>query len=156
MSHNLMNPNQSIGAEFAKQNKTTNVNYRVRVNISLIATKYLLRCGFPFRGSYESCDSLFKGPFLEMLDALKESNEVLANVLDCALANNLMTCPQIQKDIAAACACEITYNIVCDIGDDVYCVLIDESGDCAGKEQMTVVIRYVDSEGLVNERFLGI
>jgi hypothetical protein len=53
------------------------------------------------------------------------------------------------------CACEIIYNIVCDIGDDVYCVLIDESGDSADKEQMAV-IHYVDNEGLVNEIFLGI
>jgi len=49
-----MNPKQSIGAAFAKQNKTTNVNYRVWVTTSLINVKYLLRCGFPFRGSHES------------------------------------------------------------------------------------------------------
>ena len=34
--------------------------------------------------------------------------------------------------------------------------MIDESSDVAGKEQMVVVIRYVNSEGLVKERFLGI
>jgi hypothetical protein len=49
-----MNPKQSIGAAFAKQNKTTNVNYRVRVTTSLIKVKYLLQCGFLFRGSHES------------------------------------------------------------------------------------------------------
>jgi hypothetical protein len=38
----------------------------------------------------------------------------------------------------------------------VFCVLIDESGDVAGKEQMAVVLRYVNSEGLLKERFLGI
>jgi len=38
----------------------------------------------------------------------------------------------------------------------VYCVLIDELYDCFGKEQMEIVVRYVDSEGLVKERFLGI
>jgi len=54
------------------------------------------------------------------------------------------------------CASEIIYNNVCDIGDDVYCVLIDESGDCAGKDKMAFLIRYVDNEGLVNEIFMGI
>ena len=90
-----MNPKQSIGVVFANQDKTANVNYRIRVTTSLIATKFLLRFGFPFRGSSESRDSLFKGPFLEMLDALKESNEGVANVLDCTPRNNLMTCPKI-------------------------------------------------------------
>jgi hypothetical protein len=92
MGHNLMNPKQSIGVAFAKQNKTTNVNYRVRVTTSLVGVKYLLRCGFPFRGSKESSDALYKGPFLELIDAFKEINEDVANVLNSAPLNNLMTC----------------------------------------------------------------
>jgi hypothetical protein len=41
--------------------------------------------------------------------------------------------------------------------DDVFCILIDEYGDVAGKEQMVVVVvRYADSECLIKERFLGI
>jgi hypothetical protein len=65
-----------------------------------------------------------------------------------------MTSPKIQNSLDASCACEIIYNIVCDIGDDVYCVLIDGYGDCSGKEQMAFIDRYVDS--LVSERFLNI
>ncbi|KRH30943.1 hypothetical protein GLYMA_11G216600v4, partial [Glycine max] len=156
MSYALMNPNQSIKAAFVNQTKQMNFEYRVRVNTSLIATKFLLRCGMPFRGSDESFNSLFKELFLELVDTLKEINPEIANVIDCAPGNNFMTAPTIQKDLAAACACEITQQIVCDIADDVFCVLIDESGDVAGKEQMIVVIRYVNSEGLVKERFLGI
>ncbi|CAM8917325.1 unnamed protein product [Rhodiola kirilowii] len=156
MGHDLMNPKQSIGAAFVKHDKKMNFDYRVRVSTSLIATKYLLRCGLAFRGSDESHESSYKGPFLELLNTLKECNQEIANVLDCARGNNLMISPKIQKDLAAACASEITYRIVCDIGDDVFCVLVDESSDCSGKEQMAIVLRYVDSEGLVKERFLGI
>ncbi|CAM8913048.1 unnamed protein product [Rhodiola kirilowii] len=151
-----MNPNQSIGAAFVKHDKKMNFDYRVRVSTSLIATKYLLRCGLAFRGSDESHESSYKGPFLELLNTLKECNQEIANVLDSAPGNNLMISPKIQKDLAAACASEITYRIVCDIGDDVFCVLVDESRDCSGKEQMAIVLRYIDSEGLVKERFLGI
>ncbi|CAM8942367.1 unnamed protein product [Rhodiola kirilowii] len=151
-----MNPKQSIGAAFVKHDKKMNSDYRVRVSTSLIATKYLLRYGLAFRGSDESHESSYKGPFLELLNTLKECNQEIANVLDCAPGNNLMISPKIQKDLAAACASEITYRIVCDIGDDVFCVLVDESSDCSGKEQMAIVLRYVDSEGLVKERFLGI
>ncbi|KRH65473.1 hypothetical protein GLYMA_03G038400v4, partial [Glycine max] len=156
MSYALMNPNQSIKAAFVNQAKQMNSEYRVRVNTSLIATKFLLRCGMPFRGSDESFNSLFKGSFLELVDTLKEINLEIANVIDCTPGNNFMTAPTIQKDLVVACACEITQQIVCDIADDVFCVLIDESGDVAGKEQMVVVIRYVNSEGFVKERFLGI
>lgn len=38
----------------------------------------------------------------------------------------------------------------------MFCVLIDEYGDVAAKEQMVVVVRYVNSDCLVKERFLGI
>src|SRR3954471_7790754 len=156
MGYALMNPNQCIKALFVNQTKQMNTEYRVRVNTSLVATKFLLRCGMPFRGSDESLNSLFKGPFLELVDTLKEINPEITSVINCAPGNNLMTSPKIQKDLAAACACEITQQIICDIADDVFCVLIDESGDVAGKEQMAVVIRYVNNEGLVKERFLGI
>ncbi|RZC26002.1 hypothetical protein D0Y65_004609 [Glycine soja] len=146
MSYALMNPNQSIKAAFVNQTKQMNSEYCVRVNTSLIATKFLLRCGMPFRGSDESFNSLFKGSFLELVDTLKEINPEITNVIDYAMGNNFMTAPTIQKDLAAACACEITQQIVCDVADDVFCVLIDESNDVAGKEQMAVVIRYVNSE----------
>ncbi|MCI20394.1 HAT family dimerization domain containing protein, partial [Trifolium medium] len=106
--------------------------------------------------SDESHDSLFKGQFLELIDTLKEANLDIASVIDYAPGNNFMIAPKIQKDIAAACACEITRQILCDIADGVFCVLIDESGDVAGREQMIVVLRYVNSEGLLKERFLGI
>jgi hypothetical protein len=156
MGYALMNPNQSINASFFKQTKQMNADYHVRVSTSLIATKYLLRCGMPFRGNGEKDDSLFKGPFLELINTLKEANPNIASVIDCAPGNNFMTAPKIQKDLAAACAFEITKEIICDIADDVFCVLIDESGDVAGKEQMAVVLRYVNNEGLLKERFLGI
>ncbi|KAL6552561.1 hypothetical protein OROHE_007925 [Orobanche hederae] len=156
MGHDLMNPNQSIVASLVKQTHKKNIDYKVRVGTSLLDTKYLLRYGSPFRGHDESEDSPYRGPFLETINLLKESNQDIAKALNCAPGNNYMTSPVIQKDLAAACAFEITKKIVSDIGDDVFGVLIDESGDCSGKEKMAVVVRYVNSAGFVMERFLGI
>ncbi|KAL6588019.1 hypothetical protein OROMI_000997 [Orobanche minor] len=127
MGHDLMNPNQSIVASLVKQTHKKNIDYKVRVGTSLLATKYLLQCGSPFRGHDESEDSPYRGPFLETINLLKESNQDIAKVLNCAPGNNYMTSPVIQKDLAAACAFEITKKIVSDIGDDVFGVLIDES-----------------------------
>ncbi|XP_058733887.1 uncharacterized protein LOC131605559 [Vicia villosa] len=42
------------------------------------------------------------------------------------------------------------------IGDGFFCVLVDESGDYSGKEQMVVVVRFDDVRGFVVERFIGI
>ncbi|XP_048431702.1 zinc finger MYM-type protein 1-like [Pyrus x bretschneideri] len=44
-----------------------------------------------------------------------------------------------------------------DIGDDAFfSVLVDESRDISVKEQMAVVLRYVNTNGQVVERFVGI
>ncbi|KAL6505301.1 hypothetical protein OROGR_025118 [Orobanche gracilis] len=69
-----------------------------------------------------------------------ECNQDIVKVLNCAPRNNYMTSPVIQKDLAAVCAFEKSKKIVNDIGDDVFGVLIDESGDCSGKVQMAVVV----------------
>jgi hypothetical protein len=41
----------------------------------------------------------------------------------------------------------IVKSIVEEIGGDVFCLLVDESVDVSGKEQMAVVLRYVDKMG---------
>ena len=38
-------------------------------------------------------------------------------------------------------------SIIEEIGGDVFCLLVDESADVSGKEQMAVVVRYVDKLG---------
>ncbi|GAA0156883.1 hypothetical protein LIER_14268 [Lithospermum erythrorhizon] len=67
-----------------------------------------------------------------------------------------MTCPLIQKDLANACALETVKKIVAEIGDGIFCVLVDESGDCSNKEHMVVVVRFIDGRGFVVERFIRI
>ena len=46
--------------------------------------------------------------------------------------------------------------IIKDLGNSLFSILIDESRDISIKEQMTVVLRYVDNNGHIMERFLGI
>ncbi|KAH6805982.1 General transcription factor 2-related zinc finger protein [Perilla frutescens var. frutescens] len=67
-----------------------------------------------------------------------------------------MTSPKIQKELAHGCASEITLVIINDIGDRVFTLLIDEARDSSMKEQMGVVLRYVNKEGYVIGRFLAI
>ncbi|XP_042003687.1 zinc finger MYM-type protein 1-like [Salvia splendens] len=67
-----------------------------------------------------------------------------------------MNSPRIQKELANACASEVTLAIVNDIGDKVFTLLVDEARNISMKEQMGVVLRYVNNEGYVIERFIGI
>ena len=47
------------------------------------------------------------------------------------------------------------HAILEEIGQDIFCLLVDESRDVSWKEQMAVVLRYVDRRGIVKERFIG-
>ncbi|XP_022680093.1 uncharacterized protein LOC111256413 [Setaria italica] len=73
-----------------------------------------------------------------------------------APGNNQMSSPMVQKDLARACAEETSELIKSEIGDRCFAVLVDEARDASIKEQMAVVVRFVNDKGSVIERFLGI
>ena len=43
-----------------------------------------------------------------------------------------------------------------EIGDAKFCLIVDEARDESTKEQMAIVIRFVDKDGFVRERFFGV
>ena len=43
-----------------------------------------------------------------------------------------------------------------DIGDGKYCIIVDESRDESKREQMAIVLRFVDALGFIRERFLDL
>ena len=47
-------------------------------------------------------------------------------------------------------------SIIEEIGGDVFCILVDESADVSGKEQMAIVLRYVDMLGEIKERLIAV
>jgi hypothetical protein len=67
-----------------------------------------------------------------------------------------MTSGTIQKDLANSCAQAITKAIKEEMGGCLFSILIDESRDISIKEQMAIVVRFVNKKGEVIERFLGI
>jgi hypothetical protein len=70
--------------------------------------------------------------------------------------NAKMTSGTIQKELANCCAEEITRAIKEEMGDCLFSILVDESCDISVKEQMAIVVRFVNKKGEVIERFLGI
>ncbi|KAK2371793.1 hypothetical protein QL285_073005 [Trifolium repens] len=61
-----------------------------------------------------------------------------------------------EMEHAESCAHEVTKVIMKELGDRQFSVLIDESRDISVKEQMAVMLRYVNDKGKVVERFLAI
>uniref|UniRef100_A0A1S4CZM3 Zinc finger MYM-type protein 1-like n=1 Tax=Nicotiana tabacum TaxID=4097 RepID=A0A1S4CZM3_TOBAC len=77
-------------------------------------------------------------------------------ILENAPQNDTLTCPMIQKDIINVCAKEKIKAIIGDINGDYFGILVDESKDISHTEQMALVLRYVDKNGKVVEKFVGL
>ncbi|KAM3193532.1 hypothetical protein ACQJBY_070269 [Aegilops geniculata] len=67
-----------------------------------------------------------------------------------------MICSRIQKDLATCCALEVTKVIKNELGDKNFAILVDEARDCSIKEQMAIILRFLDDNGVLQERFLAI
>ncbi|XP_055826594.1 uncharacterized protein LOC129895003 [Solanum dulcamara] len=70
--------------------------------------------------------------------------------------NDQMTYPKIQKEIVITCKNETIKGIIKELNGDYFSLLVDESFDVSHKEQMAVVLQYVDRRGFVIERLLDI
>ena len=67
-----------------------------------------------------------------------------------------MTSFDVQKDISNAIVVETMNVVIKDIGDALFSILVDESHDILMKEQMAIVLLYVDKNEFVIECFVGI
>ncbi|KAL6870766.1 hypothetical protein ACP4OV_014614 [Aristida adscensionis] len=146
------NQRQSVSHAMHRGGKKSKEEYKGRLIVVLGVIRFLLLQALAFRGHDESCDSDNKGNFLEMVQWYKEKDKNVANLL----RTNQMTSPEIQKDICKACANQTTKAIITDIGDRNFAILIDEARDASIKEQMAIVVRYINARGHVIERFLGL
>jgi hypothetical protein len=150
------NQRQSIARQFTSASQEAEELYKIRLTSSLECSRFLMAQGMAFRGHDESPTSLNRGNFREIIDQYKDKNENVRNAFDRRGLNYQMLSPQIQKDIARCCAEEITEVIMGEIGERQFSVLIDESCDISVKEQMVVLLRYVNNKGKVIEWFLAL
>ena len=71
-------------------------------------------------------------------------------------SNCKLTHPDIQKDIVNAIARETSKAIIKDLDNGFFSILVYESHDISVKEQMSLFLCYVNKNGIIIERFLGI
>ena len=131
----LMRQGQSIKHAFQKQTDVVEKEYRIRLNASVDAARYLLKQGLPFRAHDETVDSSSKGNFLELVKYTAAQNEDVSKVvLKNAPGNNQMVSHPIQKDIVNCFSEEVINSIVQEMDNDVFALLVYESADYSMKE----------------------
>ena len=74
-------------------------------------------------------------------------------VLDNAPQNTSYTSNSIQNKILQILANKIRSAIREEIGKSKFCIIVDEARDKSKKEQMAIVLRFVDKVGFVREHF---
>ncbi|XP_025828735.1 zinc finger MYM-type protein 1-like [Panicum hallii] len=151
------NQRASVKEKIVVHTKEAQKKYETRVDTSLAIVSYIALQGEPFRGHDESETSLNKGNFLEFLDWYKLRNEEVRQAFEFACPKNAkMTSGTIQKELAECCAQAVTKVIKEEMSGCLFSILVDESRDISVKEQMAIIVRYVNKKGQVVERFLGI
>ncbi|XP_074580896.1 uncharacterized protein LOC141837381 [Curcuma longa] len=155
--HDLMNSLQHIDMNMDRQSQELVVKNRLRLKVSIEVAKLCAFQGIAFRGHDESIDSYNRGNFLEIIKHTAAFNDDVASVvLENAPQNATYTSPAIQKEILSLYESKIQRFIRSEIGDEKYCLIVDESRDESAREQMCIILRFVDREGFVRERFFDI
>ncbi|KAL4614535.1 hypothetical protein ACB092_07G060200 [Castanea dentata] len=151
-----MKEKQHIQSVLVKQSNQDKIEYWVQLNAIVDCIIFLLCQGLAFHGYDKSQGSSDKENFLELLQFLGDHNESINEVLEKVPKNCKLTHHEIQKDIVNAIAREASRATIKDLDNGFFLILVDESRDISVKEQMTLVLRYVNKQGIIIERFLGI
>ncbi|XP_021984647.1 zinc finger MYM-type protein 1-like [Helianthus annuus] len=115
---------------------------------SVMCARFCLENSLPFYGHDESEESNSQGILMSVLNLISTNHpEIGKYTLGNAKKNNKLTSPKIQKEIIECSSKEVTKSICAEIEDDVFGLLVDESSDVSLKEQMAVVVRFVDKLG---------
>ncbi|XP_030486911.2 uncharacterized protein LOC115703821 [Cannabis sativa] len=152
----LMNQPTHIGRRFANFTSQEIADNRLHLKTSIEGIRWLAFQACPFRGHDESKTSINRGNFLELLSFITSYNDKVAEVLDKAPRNATYTSPTTQKQVLHVLGNKVRNAIREEIGDAKFSVIVDEARDESKKEQMSIVLRFVDKDGYVQERFFGL
>ena len=96
------------------------------------------------------------GNFQALLNfRVSSGDSILKNHFDSTAKNATYRSKTTKKKLVQICGGQITETIRKEINENVfYLILADEASDCSRKEQLALIIRYIDSENKITERFL--
>jgi ribosomal protein L22 len=131
-------------------------NNRLQLKASIDVVRVLAFQDVAFRGRDENVDSTDHGNFLEILNLMVSSNEHIAEVIAKAPKNASYTSPMIRKEILHIFSTKLKEAIRKEIGNAKFCIMVDKARDELMKEQMFIVLRFVDKDDFVREHFFGL
>ena len=97
------------------------------------------------------------GNFIELLNfRVRAGDTFLANHLNNAQKNATYISKETQNDLIECFGEIILYKIVNEVNcSKFFSILADEATDCSNKEQMSLVLRFVDQQNIIREDFIG-
>ncbi len=146
--------NEGARIQVAKHNETVKQN-RAFLNRLIDVTSLLGRQELSFRGHDESSESSNKGNYREFTETLAKYDSVLSTQFESSTVFSGMS-HTIQNDLISALAATISDQIRDEIQDaPFFGWQVDETTDISCRAQLFVIVRYVDSAGKIQERFIG-
>ncbi|XP_042441400.1 zinc finger MYM-type protein 1-like [Zingiber officinale] len=150
-----MNQPQLISRRFDNFNDEKITTNRLWLKAHIHVVLLLALQGIPFRGHDEKSSSSNRGNFLEFLDVLSMYNDELSKAITKAQKNAKYTSHDIQKQILHVLSVRVKNAIHEEIGVVKYCIIVDEARDESKREQVSIVLRFVDTNGFIQKCFFG-
>jgi hypothetical protein len=126
----------------------------LRLRITIASVRWLSLQACAFRGHDESSASNNQGNFVEMIRLMRRLNVGIDDVaLEKAPKNAKYTSPTIQKEILHILANKVRKRICEEVRDAKFCILVYEAKYASNKEQMAIVLRFINIHGFLLERF---
>ena len=99
------------------------------------------------RDHRESVESANRGNFLEILQLLAKHDPIVRHRISCGPKNATYTSPDIQNALLKVMGNLVRKRICAEVQKaGMYSILADETKDCSKREQLAIVLRYVDAE----------
>ena len=158
-SWNDYNKNKKLGKSICNHFDSTRNRqiYNNRHYLKSVAETLLLtgRLEIALRGHDESESSLNKGNFLEIFSIIAKHDPIVQERIDKGPKNATYLSPDIQNSILKIMGKMIRDRISAEVRlSGFFSLMADETKDVSKQEQLSIVVRYVDREGIINERFL--
>ena len=144
-----------------------NTARKEQVSRNTRVVKSLLKCvafcgkqGISLRGHRDdstASESVNTGNFMQLVQFRAENDAVLRTYLETAPRNALYTSKTIQNEMISVIGNAIQEKLIEEIKEaNFFSILADEVTDCANLEQVSLVLRFVDSDKHIREEFLGL
>ncbi|XP_075640225.1 uncharacterized protein LOC142611967 [Castanea sativa] len=94
--------------------------------------------------------------FRAFLDLVASFNEKVTEAMNKAPENASYTSPEILREILHVFSNKVRKSIREEIGDAKFCIIVDKAYDVSLNDIIAIVLRFVDKDGFVQERFFGL